>query len=117
MRVLVIGCVFSALLSTCVKADTLIGQDKLNHFAVSASVASLTTKTHGLSSGMVLALLPGIAKEVSDLDGSGTPSVKDMAANFAGVIAASFLPNGVIVAPIAPRGVVEGAQVIIYGDL
>jgi VanZ family protein len=63
-----------------------------------------------MPAGMVLAMLPGVAKEVSDMDGSGTPSVKDMVANFAGVLVGAALPKQYVIAPIAPRGVVEGVS-------
>jgi uncharacterized protein YfiM (DUF2279 family) len=110
MKVLIIGCLLSAGLSMCVKADTLTGQDKAAHFAVSAAVSSLTAKTHGGMTGIGLALLPGLAKELSDLSGSGTPSMHDMAANFAGVLVGAWLPKQYMIAPIAPRGVVEGVR-------
>jgi uncharacterized protein YfiM (DUF2279 family) len=110
MKVLIIGCLLSAGLSMCVKADTLTGQDKVNHFAMSSAVSSLTAKTHGGMTGIGLALLPGLAKELSDLSGAGTPSMYDMAANLAGVLVGAWLPKQYMIAPIAPRGVVEGVS-------
>jgi hypothetical protein len=59
---------------------------------------------------MTLAMVPGVAKELSDLSGAGMPSLKDLMANLAGVVVGAILPKQYMIAPIAPRGVVEGVS-------
>jgi len=105
-----VGCLLAATLSQCAKADGWTGQDKAHHFAMSAAMSSLTARTHGGLAGMTLAMVPGVAKELSDLSGAGTPSIKDMMANLAGVLVGAVLPRQYMIAPIAPRGVVEGVS-------
>lgn len=111
-------CLLAAMLvvSASANADSITGQDKVNHFAVSASLATLTTKTHGVAQGLALALIPGLVKEVSDLGGSGTPSGLDIVANFAGAITAASLPEGMMIVPIANNGAFNGAQLVFYWE-
>ncbi len=75
-------------LSGSARADEWTGPDKTVHFAVSASIAAgLGVTVHhftgstgdAVSSGLVGALLAGVAKELLDLAGLGTPSWKDLA--------------------------------------
>jgi len=106
-----VGCLLAILFSQGVKADEWASQDKVNHFAMSAAMSSLTAKTHGGVLGMSLALVPGIAKELSDLYGAGTPSTKDMVANIVGVVVGAYLPEQYMIAPIAPRGAIEGVSI------
>lgn len=112
-----VGCLLAATISQCARADGWTGQDKANHFAVSAAMSKLTAETHGGAKGVALALLPGAAKEVSDLSGSGTPSIKDMAANLAGALVGAVLPRQYMIAPIAPRGAVEGVSLTYMMEL
>lgn len=111
---ILIGCCVAVVISTiatCAQADSWTSQDKAQHVAMSASLAKLTTSTHGRVQGAALAMIPGALKEVSDLSGSGTPSVKDMAANLVGVAVGVLLPRQYMIVPIAPRGVVEGVRI------
>jgi uncharacterized protein YfiM (DUF2279 family) len=112
-----VGCLLAATISQCAHAEGWTGHDKANHFAVSAAMSKLTAQTHGGAKGVALALLPGAAKEVSDLSGSGTPSVKDMVANLAGALVGAVLPRQYMIAPIAPRGVVEGVSLTYMMEL
>lgn len=114
---MVVGCLLTVGISHCARADTWTGQDKIAHAAVSSAVASLTSKTHGAPAGFALALLPGLVKELSDLSGSGTPSVKDMGANMLGALVGSVLPRQYMLAPIAPRGVVQGVSLFYVMEL
>lgn len=113
---IVVGLTFG-LVSRCAEADTWTGQDKAEHIAMSAALAKLTAQTHGGVTGMALALLPGVAKEMSDLTGAGTPSVKDMAANLIGVLVGSMLPRQYMIAPLALSGAVDGVFIAYVGDL
>jgi len=111
---ILIGCCVAVVISTiatCAQADSWTSHDKAQHVAISASLAKLTTSTHGRAQGAALALIPGALKEVSDLSGSGTPSVKDMAANLVGVAVGVLLPRQYMIVPIAPRGVIEGVRI------
>jgi len=98
-------------------ADSWSGIDKANHFAVSASIAKLTANAYGKKTGIVAALIPGALKELSDLYGTGTPSVRDMAANLTGAIFGAMLPDGYMVAPIDNKGAINGAMIAYYFDL
>lgn len=98
-------------------ADDWTGQDKLNHMALSASVSKLTTQTHSTAQGIALALLPGMAKELSDLSGSGTSSLKDMSANIVGALIGAALPKNYMILPIAPMGVINGVFLTYSMDL
>jgi VanZ family protein len=106
-----VACVLSLSPFKSQAADIWNGTDKLNHFAVSASIAKLTVSEYGTTAGMMLALVPGALKELSDLGGSGTPSVRDMIANFVGAIAGAVLPQQYMIAPIAYKGSVNGAMI------
>lgn len=110
-----VGCLL-ALFAQCAHADSWTGTDKVNHAAVSASIAKLTRETHGGAVGVMIALIPGAIKEASDLSGSGTPSAKDMAANVCGAIAGYFLPRQLMAAPISQNGVIDGVFIAYTGD-
>lgn len=98
-------------------ADSWSGIDKANHFAVSASISKLTTNVYGKKTGIVAALIPGSLKELSDLYGTGTPSVRDMAANLTGAIFGAMLPDGYMVAPIENKGSINGAMIAYYVEM
>lgn len=85
--------------------DSWTSPDKANHFAMSYVMSSVAGKYHGPKAGAALALIPGVAKELSDLGGSGTPSVKDMTWNVVGAVAGAVLPVQVFVAPAQNGGV------------
>jgi hypothetical protein len=57
--------------------DSWTSIDKANHFAYSAYLSSAAVKSHGNVVGIALALVPGVVKEMSDLAGSGVPSMRD----------------------------------------
>lgn len=120
LQSIMVGCCIAVVISTiatCAKADNWTSHDKAQHVAMSASIAKLTSSTHGRMQGAALAMIPGALKEVSDLSGSGTPSVKDMAANLVGVAVGVLLPHQYMLAPIAPRGVVDGVSLVYVREI
>jgi uncharacterized protein YfiM (DUF2279 family) len=98
-------------------SDSWDGHDKVNHFAVSASIGKLAASAYGKTAGAFVAAIPGAIKELSDLGGSGTPSLRDMAANFAGAFFGTMLPERCMVAPLGSNGAVNGAMVAYYIEL
>lgn len=114
---MVVGCLLAATLSQCARADSWTGQDKAHHVAMTAAMAKLTAQTHGGATGIVLAMAPGVAKEISDLSGSGTPSVRDLTANLLGALVGSALPKRYMLAPMAPAGVIDGVMLTFSSDL
>ncbi len=75
-------------LTGAARADDWTGPDKTLHFAVSASISAglgvtvlhFTGSTgDAVSSGLIGSLISGVAKELIDLAGRGTPSWKDLA--------------------------------------
>jgi hypothetical protein len=98
-------------------ADDITGIDKLSHFATSATISSITTRTHPGITGIAIAIAPGIAKELSDMSGAGTPSFKDMAANLVGVLVGAIIPHKYIITPIAPHGAIDGVSIAYVTDL
>lgn len=80
-------------------ADSWTSRDKLNHFAFSAVIAAAAAKGHGPVTGAAIALVPGVIKELADMGGAGTPSMKDMAANVVGAMTGAVLPAGFLVVP------------------
>jgi uncharacterized protein YfiM (DUF2279 family) len=79
--------------------DSWTSIDKANHFAYSAYLSSAAVKSHGNVVGIALALVPGVVKEMSDLGGSGVPSMRDMVWNVVGAVTGAVLPNGFLVVP------------------
>ena len=79
--------------------DSWTSIDKANHFAYSAYLSSAAVKSHGNVVGIALALVPGVVKEMSDLAGSGVPSMRDMVWNVVGAVTGAVLPNGFLVVP------------------
>ena len=79
--------------------DSWTSIDKANHFAYSAYLSSAAVKSHGNVVGIALALVPGVVKEMSDLAGSGVPSMRDMVWNVVGAVTGAMLPNGFLVVP------------------
>jgi uncharacterized protein YfiM (DUF2279 family) len=80
-------------------ADSWTSRDKLNHFAFSAVIASAAAKSHGPMTGAAIGLVPGVVKELADMGGAGTPSMKDMAWNAVGAMTGALLPSGFLVVP------------------
>jgi putative lipoprotein len=81
-------------------ADRWLGQDKLKHFFTAAFVQSFSYGTlraagasHPVALGGATSATVGVSlgKEVWDARGHGTPSVKDVAWDAAGALAASTL--------------------------
>lgn len=79
--------------------DSWTSIDKANHFAFSAVIAAAAAKDHGPVAGAAIALVPGVVKELADMGGAGTPSMKDMAANVVGAMTGAVLPAGFLVVP------------------
>lgn len=80
--------------------DSWTSMDKANHFAYSAVMSSVAVKSHGSVVGVALALVPGVFKELSDLGGSGTPSMRDMTWNVIGAVTGAVLPDNFFVVPV-----------------
>ena len=80
--------------------DSWTSMDKANHFAYSAVMSSVAVKSHGNVVGVALALVPGVFKELSDLGGSGTPSMRDMTWNVIGAVTGAVLPDNFFVVPV-----------------
>lgn len=80
-------------------ADSWTSIDKANHFAYSAVMSSAAVKSHGQAVGVAIALVPGVVKELADMGGAGTPSMKDMAWNVVGAMTGAVLPAGFLVVP------------------
>ena len=80
--------------------DSWTGMDKANHFAYSAYLSSAAVKSHGNVVGIALALVPGVVKEMSDLAGSGVPSMRDMVWNVVGAVTGAVLPDNFFVVPV-----------------
>ena len=80
--------------------DSWTSIDKANHFAYSAYLSSAAVKSHGNVVGIALALVPGVVKEMSDLAGSGVPSMRDMVWNVVGAVTGAVLPDNFFVVPV-----------------
>ena len=115
IKAFITGCAVACVLTIASfkshATDSWVASDKLNHFAVSASMAKLSAYEYGARSGVLIAIVPGILKELSDLGGSGTPSLRDMTANFVGAIAGAILPQQYMIAPISYKGSLNGAMI------
>ena len=74
--------------------DSWTGQDKVDHAVVSAmfgGIAGASMDNKYVAFGV--AMLPGIAKELYDMTGRGTPSWKDLAADAAGAAIGVYIGN------------------------
>jgi len=115
IKAFISGCVVACVLTIAPfkshAADSWVASDKLNHFAVSASMAKLSAYEYGAKTGILLAMVPGFLKELSDLGGSGTPSIRDMTANLVGSIVGAILPQQYMIAPIDHKGSLNGAMI------
>jgi len=84
-----------ALLSTpTVAQDSWTGQDKVDHAVVSAMFGGIAgASMDNKYAAFGVAMLPGIAKELYDMTGRGTPSWKDLAADAAGAAIGVYIGN------------------------
>lgn len=85
--------------------DSWTSIDKANHFAMSSAMAVVAGKYHSPVAATGLALVPGVLKELNDLGGHGTPSLKDMTWNVVGAVVGAVLPEQIFVAPVQNGGV------------
>ena len=74
--------------------DSWTGQDKVDHAVVSAMIGGVAgASMDNKYAAFGVAMLPGIAKELYDMTGRGTPSWKDLAADAAGAAIGVYIGN------------------------
>lgn len=92
----------TALLCTTAAADEWTGRDKELHFAGGAAIAAaVTLATADQNTGFLVGVGVGVAKEVYDATGHGTPSGKDLIVTILGAYIGSRAAGWVI----TPRSV------------
>jgi putative lipoprotein len=101
------------------QVDSWTGQDKLKHFGVSAQLGALgmsmiparASTTERILYGTLIGSLPGLAKELADFGGRGTPSMRDMAFNLLGAAVGAAFADCCMVRPIARGDRIDGVGI------
>lgn len=79
------------------KDNMQFAPDKQKHLAVSAAIGAISrTMIEDNKTAFVVALVPGIAKELHDMSGNGCASISDMAYNAIGAAIGVASVNWVI---------------------
>lgn len=90
----IVVAMFLTLCCASTFADSWTTQDKKEHAIVSAMFGTMAgTAIEDKYVAFGVAMLPGIAKELYDATGKGTPSWKDLGADAAGALLGVYIGN------------------------
>ena len=110
---LVAACLLAPTVARAADEDPWFGPDKFKHFGASAALAAggyalgsafFDEVPARLGTGAGIALTAGVAKEVADLAGAGSPSLRNLVWDVAGTGAGLLLAWGVDAVLFAPAG-------------
>jgi VanZ family protein len=99
--------------------DAAFGTDKALHFGLSAPFGMLGASFAGadastatrLAYGTLIGSLPGLAKELYDMQGRGDPSARDMAFNVLGAALGALVADCCLIRPLTRGDRIDGIGV------